>query len=318
VPKGSCSNPTPGVTYVYFSNPKGSANLKLPCIGTVAAAFNGNYNGGSGGYVAVPSEGYYAGFVADASVSVASSTSVGLSAWKGSSSSTKPQFAAEVERTFSGGSAAPLTGHYQQFHATLAGGALQFDSAIGSATVNMSSGPTPFKGTKLSWTATTPPVKPSNDTCGGKWVGGGQRTATIAGTFSLQSCLLTGSYAVKTSATTYATLYSSTAKPVSKPALKLVSSSPASGATGVSTSLSSISLTYSNALSTQIDYALLSGSSPSDIQPLQNGTFSNGNKTQTFQITQPLSPNTTYTVQSTVMDIYQQNLSVKYQFKTGS
>jgi len=314
-PKGSCGTPTPGFTYVYYSNPKGTASLKLPCVGSIASSFNGNYTGSSG-YVNVPSAGYFSGAQASANLTLSSSASAYLQAYKGSASSQKPQVAVELDRTFTASASNPLTGHFQQLHVTLSGSALSFTSGLNSAALNMTSGPSPFKNTKLSWTATTPATGPTKDTCLGKWVGGGERNASITGTFGIQTCILTGKYTIKTSATTTANLYSSAIKAQATPALKLVSSSPKNGATGVPTSTSSVSATFSNALKSASGY--LQGASVTDIQTFQTSQMSNGNKTVTFQLQQSLQPNTTYTLNIYPSDVYSQYLTTKIQFKTGS
>ncbi|MGH2448524.1 MAG: Ig-like domain-containing protein [Chloroflexota bacterium] len=312
-PKGSCAVPGDTSTFVYYSNPKGSANLKLPCVGTLASSFNGPFKG-SYRSILTPTDGYFAGAVADASFTLPSNSSVYLQAYQGSKSGQKPQVAVEAGKSFTN---SPLASHYQEFHVTLSrAGALGFSSGLGGAALDMTAGPSPFKGTKVSWKATTPAVGPGKSACSGTWTGGAQRTASVSGTFAVKTCVLSGSFPIKASTTDESALYSSSLKPQKKPALKFTGSSPSNGATGVSTSLSAISLTFTNQLQTGLAYGTLQGGS--DTQYLGPGTMSNGNKTMTLPVLQPLQPNTTYTLNTAPADVYNQDLTVNLTFTTSS
>ncbi|HLI77658.1 MAG TPA: Ig-like domain-containing protein, partial [Acidobacteriaceae bacterium] len=274
-------------TWMYYINGKGSAHLKLPCVGQLAPTFSGSYQTAPS-FAAAPDVGYFKGVSAYTSVSE-HNAGVLLTAWQAAGSS---QLDILLQISHANPAAgATLNGHNQDLLLKIpSSSALKVASGLNSATLNLPNGPAQLQGTALTWKATHAPVAVTRvSTCKQTWTGGATRDTSITGTLWLRTCVLSGKF--QETPNSYGGLYSNAAK--TAPALKLVSTIPANGATNVSDKLTSISATFSNPIDVSSALITLAGSG-GDTQTAPASLPANGNKTVQFTLTQPLHPNAQY------------------------
>jgi methionine-rich copper-binding protein CopC len=313
-----CGGTTEARTVINFTQGVGTANLKLPCVGALSVRFGGPFKSGVR-LPAIPSVGYFSGFVGTAFASIPGGATASLTVYKSSDPRRHLQAGGFITRQYQGGASAPLTSAFQSFHVTLPSNALRFSADLGSATLN--SNTRPIRGTNLTWTAQAPATAPTTTTstsCGTTTIrptGGGMRASQIKGTVGLQTCVLSGSYPLSTSS--FGQLYSSQLKAAAP--LKITSISPVDKATGVATS-TQIVAHFSVPVSSQYAMALLQGGSGAntDIQVGSTPTADSTGKVLTWTLQRPLKPNTTYTLTITVSVPGATPLSSKTSFTTGA
>lgn len=304
----------PPSTWVTYINGKGSAHLNLPCIGQLAPAFTGTDHS-SATYITEPTSGYFKGIYAF--VSLAPTSYEDLSFEVTRVNGRQIQAVLTLLRRYN---STLLTSHNQQIAVTITNSkALQVDSRLNSASLDLTNGPTLLKGTKLSWVPSAVAVTATKiSSCKETWSGGATRQTFVTGAIDLHACLMSGSFQDKSENAAAGFIYSNTAKPQPAPALKLVSTSPANNATKVSKSLSAITATFSNPIVTSGTDLSLQGPSGSGPVTIPVSSAGNADRTLTFKLATPLDPNTKYTLTFTGSDTYKQLLHATAQFTTGS
>lgn len=306
-------------TITYYTKPSGTASLKLPCLAALVLKFGGPVKVSTG--LTVPTLGAFSGTIQSASLALSSTTNVAL--YFASSKGRKANGYGFLLNTLPS-SSLPLTSEIQIFHAGFPMTRLQVQPDLSSASVDLSSGPTPFKGTKLNWTAggaPRPTVVQDPSTCASRAGIGARRAAQISGTVSLQTCFLKGTRPVPTGS--IAEIYSSAVKAQVVTPTTLVSTTPADKSTDVPSSTTAVSATFSAPITTSRSIAVVTPnpvtpSNAQSVQFIQGGTLDGSRRTITFTLSSALLPHTSYTLRVNVMDANGQSVSASTSFTTGS
>jgi hypothetical protein len=310
---GSCV-PVGTQKVVYYTNARGHATLKLPCLKALAPYFGAPVKLRAA-LPATPQIGVFSGVIATVTVIVKDNNSVSLTLARSTDPTKKVNLFGLVSKQVSG--SGPLVTQTQLFHTTFPTSRMQVQSDLSVVSADLSAGPHPVKGTALHWTSSQAPAATQVTTadCKVKTGTGASRTSSAQGTVGLQTCTLSGSFDLNGNSS-YGQLYSNSLSVQSNASTKAVSSQPANKATGVPTSLPSLSVTFSKPMQTQSAVAILQGGS--DVQVGQNPTLDASQTTLTFALSNALQPNTTYQVTVTALDAASQSVTYKGSFTTGS